>query len=92
MDSLDSDDASSTGVCQKLFSDPEVKAQIACINANFDYLPATITSLEKSGASLQDSIALWYECCTKIREIKSKKLIKVQQRTKSVFEKNIGLE
>jgi len=69
MQTFDKDDASSVNITKTLIGDPTIKNDLIFIKTQYGFLVDKITSLEKQGVLLTDSILIVEEVKTKIFQV-----------------------
>ncbi|XP_003738430.1 uncharacterized protein LOC100897181 [Galendromus occidentalis] len=89
---LDSTDAAAIGEAQDLYRLDSLRQDLILISANLHFVPRTITLLETSGASLQESLQHVRDFEAMINFTRRQKLYPVKQKLEFVLSRNTGLE
>lgn len=92
MQTFDKDDASSVNITKTLIGDPTIKNDLIFIKTHYGFLVDKITSLEKQGVLLTDSILIVEEVKTKIFQVPGNIGKSIQNKLSNVFDKNQGLK
>jgi len=92
MQTFDKDDASSVNITKTLIGDPTIKNDLIFIKTHYGFLVDKITSLEKQGVLLTDSILIVEEVKTKMFQVPGNIGKSIQNKLSNVFDKNQGLK
>lgn len=92
MQTFDKNDASSVNITKSLMEDPTIKNDLIFIKTHFGFLVDKITSLEKQGVLLTDSILIVEEVKAKIFQVPGNVGKSIQTKLNSVYDKNHGLK
>ncbi|XP_060858892.1 uncharacterized protein LOC132936219 [Metopolophium dirhodum] len=92
MQTFDKNDASSVNITKSLMEDPTIKNDLIFIKTHFGFLVDKITSLEKQGVLLTDSILIVEEVKAKIFQVPGNVGKSIQTKLDSVYDKNHGLK
>jgi hypothetical protein len=90
---FDKNEAVSIEITQNLIQDPNLISDLAYIKSHFNFLPSSITLLEKKNTSLNDSINLMKNVENNISKIPNGNVGKaIQDKFQAVLKKNKGYE
>lgn len=90
---FDKNEAVSIEITQNLIQDPNLTSDLAYIKSNFNFLPSSITLLEKKNTSLNDSINLMKNVENNISKIPNGNVGKaIQDKFQAILKKNKGYE
>lgn len=88
--SFDSEEAASIKIAQDMLSEPNIEGSLAFIKSNFALLTATITSLEKMGEEMVDSISLIKRVETSLSNTRGEIATGIASKLKKGLDKNTG--
>jgi hypothetical protein len=92
MDKLNSDEALSIGIVQKVLETTSLRNDLAFFDAHFSKIPETITALEKRNRPLVETIKYFSEAIDRLCTIPGENGSLLRNKCKKVLDANIGLE